>query len=55
MVPVEEFWTKERIERRLRDTKPVKGERAFFKFMEEAMAQQAAEKASEEKAPKGKR
>ncbi len=55
MVPWEEFWTKERIERRLRELGPVKGEREFLKFMREAMARQAAAKASEEKAAKGER
>ncbi len=55
MVPVEEFWTRERRERRLRELGPVKGEREFLKFMREAMARQAAAKASEEKAAKGER
>ncbi len=55
MVPWEEFWTEERIERRLRELGPVKGEREFLKFMREAMARQAAAKANEEKAAKGER
>ncbi len=55
MVPAEEIWTKEFRVKVLREIKPEKGGREFFKFMREAMAQRTAEKASAEKAAKGKR
>ncbi len=55
MVPAEEIWTKEFREKVLREIKPEKGGREFFKFMREAMAQRTAEKARAEKAAKGKR
>ncbi len=55
IVPLEEFWTKERRERRMRELGPVKGEREFLKFMRETMAQQAAVKVRAETAAKGER
>ncbi len=54
MVPVEEIWTKEFSEKVLREIKPEKGDREFFKFRREAMAQRTAENASAEKAATGK-
>ncbi len=53
IVPVSEYWTKERIARRRREMKPVKGEKEFLKFMHEDIARQREERRKEEEAKSG--
>ncbi len=48
IVPVSEYWTKERLARRKREMKPVKGEKEFLKFMHEEIARQRVARRKEE-------
>ncbi len=48
IVSLKEYWTKERIARRRREMKPVKGEKEFLKFMHEEIARQREARRKEE-------